>query len=286
MTATLLAAAFLLFSGPGKSAAPGRVAVETARYQVEGPEPWRAVRAVEAAGYRVALSSPDGRTLLATVEVDGAPLRDTAPYPVDPRTLPPEARALLAEPLDADNEMEDLSRILLRGATTQLEAVERVIAWVSKRIRYEPPSLLPESAATCHRSRRGSCVGRSLLAADLLRRGGIPARQVTGILTARTPSELTDNSQEHYSETISGVRHRWIEVYVSGLGWVPSDPGGLANMLTARHLALPEAPPEGFGLSILSRGPALVWKARDGTFARPRLRVVEAVDLLPGGRQP
>ncbi len=286
MTAALLAAALLLLSGPERGGAPGRVAVETARYRVEGPEPWRAVRAVEGPGYRVALSSPDGRTLLATVEVNSAPLRDTAPYPVDPRTLPAEARALLAEPLDADDELEDLSRILLRGATTQLEAVERVVAWVSKRIRYESPSLLEESAASCHRSRRGSCVGRSLLAADLLRRGGIPVRQVTGILTARTPDELTDNSQEHYSDTISGVRHRWIEVYVPGLGWVPSDPGGLANMLTARHLALPAAPPEGFGLSILSRGPSLAWRAHDGTLARPRIRVVEAVDLQPGGRQP
>ncbi|MHB1047734.1 MAG: transglutaminase-like domain-containing protein [Thermoanaerobaculia bacterium] len=286
MTAALLAALLLLLSGPERGGDPGRVGVETARYRVEGPEPWRAVRAVEAPGYRVALSSPDGRTLLATVEVDGAPLRDTAPYPVDPRTLPAEARALLAEPLDADDELEDLSRILLRGATTQLEAVERVVVWVSKRIRYESPSLLEESAASCHRSRRGSCVGRSLLAADLLRRGGIPVRQVTGILTARTPDELTDNSQEHYSDTISGVRHRWIEVYVPGLGWVPSDPGGLANMLTARHLALPAAPPEGFGLSILSRGPSLAWKAQDGTLARPRNRVVEAVDLQPGGRQP
>jgi transglutaminase-like putative cysteine protease len=109
---------------------------------------------------------------------------------------------------------------------------------------------------------------------------------VTGILTARGPNELTDNSQEHYSDTISGVRHRWIEVYVPGLGWVPSDPGGLANMLTARHLALPAAPPEGFGLSILSRGPSLAWKAQDGTFARPRVRAVEAVDLQAGGRQP
>lgn len=281
-----LAIALLLFSGPESGAGTRPRAVETARYRVEGPEPWKSVRPVEAPGYRVALSSPDGRTLVATVEVEAGGLRDTAPYPVDPRSLPPEARALLAEPLEADDELEDLSRILLRGSTTQLEAVERVVSWVSRRIRYESPSLLAESAASCHRARRGSCVGRSLLAADLLRRGGIPARQVTGILTARDPGELTDNSQEHYSEGISGVRHRWIEVYTPGLGWVPSDPGGLANMLTARHLALPAPPPEGFGLTILARGPALAWKPRDGTFARPRLRALEAVDLLPGGERP
>jgi transglutaminase-like putative cysteine protease len=241
---------------------------------------------MEGAGYRVALSSPDGRTLVATVEVDGSPLTDTVPYPTDPRALPPEAREILAEPLPADDELEALSRMLLRGATTQLEAVERVVSWVSKRIHYELPSLIPESAATCHRSRRGSCVGRSLLAADLLRRGGVPARQVTGILTALEPGELTGSSQELFNDGISGVRHRWIEVFVPGLGWVPSDPGGLANTVTARHLALPGAPPEGFGLTVLSRGPSLSRQPREGTVARPRLRAVEAVDLPPGAERP
>ncbi len=274
-----LALALVLLSGPERGAEPRPRNIETARYVVNGPEPWKAVRPVEGPGYRVVLSSPDGRALVATVEIDGSPLADAAYYPVDSRTLPAEARELLADPLPADDELEDLSRMLLRGAPTQLEAVERVVAWVSQRIRYDLPGLLPESASSCHRSRRGSCVGRSLLAADLLRRGGLPARQVTGILTARDASELTGNSQELFNDGISGVRHRWIEVYVSGLGWVPSDPGGLANTVTARHLALPGAPPDGFGLTILSRSPVLVRRAHNGTLARPRLRVVEAVDL-------
>ena len=281
----VLAFALLLLTGEG-IAAPRPRSVESARYLVEGPEPWRSVRAVEGAGYRVVLSSPDGRSLVATVEVDGAPIADAAPWPVDPRSLPAEARAILSEPLPADDELESLSRLLLRGATTELEAVERVVAWVAKRIRYDLPGLIPESAASCHRSRRGSCVGRSLLAADLLRRGGIPARQVTGVLTARVPGELNGSAQELFNEGISGVRHRWIEVYVPGLGWVPSDPGGLANTVTARHLALPGPPPEGFGLRVLSRGPALERLARDGTLFRPRLRSVEAAGLSPGAERP
>ncbi len=109
---------------------------------------------------------------------------------------------------------------------------------------------------------------------------------MTGILTASAPAELTGSSQELFNEGISGVRHRWIEVFVPGLGWVPSDPGGLVNTVTARHLALPGAPPEGFGLRILSRGPTLVRQAQDGTIARPRLRVVEAVELSPGAERP
>jgi transglutaminase-like putative cysteine protease len=278
--------AALLLAAPCALAALRPSPVETARYLVSGPEPWKAVRAVEGAGYRVVLSSPDGRALVATVEVDGAPLRDSAPWPGDPAALPAEARLLLAEPLPADDELESLSRILLRGATTQLEAVERVVAWVSKRIRYDLPGLIPESAGTCLRTRRGSCVGRSLLAADLLRRGGVPARQVTGILTARAPGELSGSSQELFNVGISGVRHRWIEVWVQGLGWVPSDPGGLANTVTARHLALPGAPPDGFGLAVLSRSPALERQARDGAVFRQRLRVVEAVEVSPGAERP
>ena len=280
-----LALALVLLSGE-REVAPRPRTVESARYLVRGAEPWKAVRPVEGAGYRVVLSSPDGRALVATVEIDGSPLRDEAVYPIDPRTLPAEAREILTEPLPADDDLEALSRMLLRGATTQLEAVERVVAWVSQRIRYDLPGLLPESAASCHRARRGSCVGRSLLAADLLRRGGVPVRQVTGILTAREASELTGNSQELFNDGISGVRHRWIEVFVPGLGWIPSDPGGLANTVTARHLALPGAPPDGFGLTVLSRGPALQRRAHDGTLARPRLRVIEAVDLPPGAERP
>ncbi len=280
-----LALALLLLSGE-RGAAPRPRPVETSRYLVEGPEPWKAVRAVEGAGYRIVLSSPDGRALVATVEVDGSALRDTAPWPVDPQALSAEARSLLDEPLPADDELESLSRMLLRGATTELEGVERVVAWVAKRIRYDLPGLIPETATSCHRSRRGSCVGRSLLAADLLRRGGIPARQVTGILTARVAGELNGSSQELFNEGISGVRHRWIEVFVPGLGWVPSDPGGLANTVTARHLALPGAPPDGFGLRVLSRGPAIERLARDGTLFRPRLRAVEAVELSPGAERP
>jgi transglutaminase-like putative cysteine protease len=281
-----LALALVLLSGPERGAAPRRGAVETAKYLVEGPEPWKSVRPVEGPGYRVVLSSPDGRSLVATVEVDGAPLRDAAPFPVDPASLPAEAREILAEPLPADDELEALSRMLVRGATTELEAVERVVAWVSKRIRYELPGLIGESAGNCLRSRRGSCVGRSLLAADLLRRGGVPVRQVTGILTAAEATELTGGSQSLFNEGISGVRHRWIEAWVPGLGWVPSDPGGLANTVTARHLALPSAPPDGFGLRVLARSPALARRAVDGTLVRPRLRAVEAVDLPAGAERP
>ena len=118
MTAAL-ALALVLLSGPERAAAPRPRPVETARYLVEGPEPWKAVRPVEGAGYRVALSSPDGRSLVATVEVDGSPLRDAAPYPVDAGRCPPKRASSSPSRSRPTTSSKPLSRMLLRGATTR-----------------------------------------------------------------------------------------------------------------------------------------------------------------------
>jgi transglutaminase-like putative cysteine protease len=260
---------------------------EWARYRLDGPAPWRYARPVEGPGYRIALSSPDGRTLEARVEVEAAPLTKDAPFPPSPATLSPEGRAALAEPLADDPDLDFLSQRLLAGTRTTLEAVERVVAFTARRIRYVLPDGSLETAAGTLRARRGSCVGRSLLAAELLLRAGVPTRQVTGILTAQRARELTPESRAVFNAELGGVRHRWIEVLVPGLGWVPSDPGGLANTLTARHLALGRQPPAGFHVEVGERSgelkrPLLETAAGGLTLYRPRgASVVEAVEGAP-----
>lgn len=247
---------------------------EWAQYQIAGVSPWRYARAVEAAGYRVVLSSPDGRALQARVAVDASPLVTDAPFPPPVAGLSPEARAALAEPRTDDDALDAASRRLLAGTATTLEAVERVIAFTSRHVAYALPDG-DETAGTALRSGHGSCVGRSLLAAELLLRAGVPARQVTGLLVAADPSELTPESRLVYSAALGGVRHRWIEVFVPSLGWVPSDPGGLANTVTARHLALSRQPASAFHVGVLARSPEVRRPALEGgdgrlTLARPR----------------
>jgi len=284
--AALLAATAVAAAPP---APPPRV--EWAQYRLAGSAPWRFARAVEAAGYRLVLSSPDGRELVARVEVDGAPFAADAPFPPAVDTLPAEARALLAEPREEDPDLDAVSRRLLAGATTTLEAVERVIAFTSRHVGYELPDG-SETASTALRSGHGSCVGRSLLAAELLARAGVPARQVTGLLVAGDALELTPESRLVYSSALGGVRHRWIEVYVPPLGWVPSDPGGLANTVTARHLALSRQPAGEFHAAVLERGAELkrpVLEEGGGrlTLARPRLPLegaaIDAAALAASG---
>lgn len=261
----------LLVAAAARAEAPRE---EWAQYRIAGESPWRYARPVEEAGYRVVLSSPDGRTLLARVEVDEAPFASDAPFPPPVAALSREARATLAEPRADDPVLDVASRRLLAGTATTLEAVERVIAFTSRSVAYVLPDG-GETASGALRTGHGSCVGRSLLAAELLLRAGVPVRQVTGLLVAADPKELTPESRLVYNADLGGVRHRWIEVFVPGVGWVPSDPGGLANTVTARHLALSRQPPSAFHASVLSRSPEIRLPSLESgngrlTLARPR----------------
>jgi len=257
MTARTLLLAFLSALAVSAAGQEAPSAGEWARYRLDGPAPWRYARAVEGAGYRVVLSSPDGVALEARVEVSAAPLTADAPFPPAPATLSVEARAALADPLANDPDLDALSERLLAGSKTTLEAVERVIAFTARRVRYVLPDGSPETASVTLRARRGSCVGRSLLAAELLLRAGVPARQVTGVLAAQRARELTPESRAVFNADLGGVRHRWIEVFVPDLGWVPSDPSGLANTVTAKHLALDRQPPGGFHVDVAARSAEL-----------------------------
>ncbi len=267
----------LAFASAALAAASARAEgprIEWAQYRVAGEAPWRFARPVEDAGYRVVLSSPDGRALEARVVVDSAPFGVDAPFPPRIDTLTPEARAALAEPRSEDATLDATSAHLLHGVATTLAAVERVIAFTSRNVGYALPDG-NETAASALLSGRGSCVGRSLLAAELLLRAGVPVRQVTGLLVAGDPAELTPESRLVYSASLGGVRHRWIEVFVPGLGWVPSDPGGLANTVTARHLALSRQPAAAFHAGVLARSAEIRRPVLEGgegriTLARPR----------------
>ena len=110
---------------------------------------------------------------------------------------------------------------------------------------------------------------------------------MTGVLAAQRARELTPESRAVFDAELGGVRHRWIEVFVPGLGWVPSDPSGLANTVTAKHLALERQPPAGFHVVVAGRSAELkrpVLETSDGglTLYRPRgASIVEAVEGAP-----
>ncbi|MFY9552446.1 MAG: transglutaminase-like domain-containing protein [Thermoanaerobaculia bacterium] len=171
-------------------------------------------------GYSLAVAPREGGELELSVRVSAMPLSSRAPFPTG---LAREAS--LATSLERDA----FARTLAGDATTQARAVERILAGVASLVRYDTDRSRRQDPASVFASRRGHCVGISELAVDLLRRVGIPARTVQGVLTAKPGSE-------GYEARIGGVFHRWIEVYYPDTGFVFSDPSSSINSVDARYV--------------------------------------------------
>ena len=171
-------------------------------------------------GYSLAVSaSPDGSVELR-VRVFDAPLDSAARLPVGKApdgALPPAA------------DRDAFARERAKGSASQAEAVRRVLLAVAGEVRYDPDRLRNQDPAAVFASRRAYCVGLAELSVDLLRRIGISARTVQGILR-------TDSTADRYDPSIGGVYHRWIEVFYPDRGYVFSDPGASINGVDARYI--------------------------------------------------
>lgn len=168
----------------------------------------------------------DGYSLAAIPERTGVRLVVRA-LPARPESRAPRAAEALAAPPAPDRDR--LARTLVEGKRFQAEAARAVIGWVRASVAYDPDRRLPQDPAAVYASRRAYCVGFAELAVDLLRRAGIPAATVQGVL-------VTDPSAPGYAPALSGVYHRWVEVYYPDRGWTFADPlasGGI----DARYVA-------------------------------------------------
>ena len=171
-------------------------------------------------GYSLAVASGEAGSLDLKVRVVDAPLESAARFPTGAAPDP----ALPAAP-----DRDAFAREKARGSTTQAEAVRRVLLAVASEIRYDPDRDRNQNPAAVFASRRAYCVGYAELAVDLLRRIGISARTVQGVLR-------TDNSADRYDPASGGVYHRWIEVWYPDRGYVFSDPAASINGVDARYV--------------------------------------------------
>lgn len=243
-----IAAALVLAALAARAAASD----ETAVYRASGPDA-ALFDQYDNDGYSLAVSpAADGRLELR-VRVSGGPLESRAPYP----TQASRDRALPSSP-----ERDAFARILAGDASTQTAAVERILAGVASAVRYDPDRARRQDPATVFATRRAHCVGYSELAVDLLRRAGIPARTVQGILRTKPGSD-------GWEERIGGVYHRWIEIFYPDRGFVFSDPSSSINSVDARYVP--------FGKRALERprGLTLTRLEASGSLDHPLLRLPE-----------
>jgi transglutaminase-like putative cysteine protease len=171
-------------------------------------------------GYSLGVERGAEGSLVLSVRVSGAPLASRAPFP----TGAGREASLTASP-----ERDAFARSLAGDAVTETQAVERVLSGIASSVRYDPDRARKQDPASVFASRRAHCVGFSELAVDLLRRVGISARTVQGVLRAKAGTE-------GYDSHIGGVYHRWIEIYYPDLGFVFSDPSSSINGVDARYI--------------------------------------------------
>ncbi|WP_146087254.1 transglutaminase-like domain-containing protein [Thermomonospora echinospora] len=118
-------------------------------------------------------------------------------------------------------EAADLAESLSAGARSQFEVVERVQRYLTEggRFRYdtkvERTSRVPLLDFLL-RTRTGYCQHFAGAAALLLRLSGVPTRVVAGFATG-----LEQGGRYVVRDADA---HAWIEVYFSGVGWVPFNP--------------------------------------------------------------
>ena len=127
---------------------------------------------------------------------------------------------------------------LIAGARTPYQRVRRIHDHLSDRDNGFVYSLSTASGTSDDdlvnflRLKRGYCEQYAGAMAVLVRAAGVPARVALGY----TPGELLDGGVRRVT---TDDAHAWVEVYFSGLGWVPFDPTPIA---ADRSVDLPWAP--------------------------------------------
>lgn len=171
-------------------------------------------------GYSLAVSAGAAGAVELTVRVSDSPLASRAPFP----TGLPRDRALPVAP-----ERDSFAAASARGATSEAVAVERILGALAAAVRYDPDHVRRQDPSAVFAEKRANCVGLSELAVDLLRRAGIRARTVQGVLR-------TEPGTAGYDPQIGGAYHRWIEVHYPDRGFAFSDPSASVNGVDARYL--------------------------------------------------
>lgn len=141
-------------------------------------------------------------------------------YPRDVGGLDQIPEDLLKEQTAATSRLQ-LDRVVIRQTAAEIVGDEgnpywiarRIFDWVNEKLEYErvggwdvPTTLIKRGT--------GSCSEYAFLYMALCRAAGLPARYEGSVVVRGDDASIDD------------VYHRWCEVYLPGIGWMPVDPSG------------------------------------------------------------
>ncbi|MEA2373665.1 MAG: protein-glutamine gamma-glutamyltransferase [Thermoleophilaceae bacterium] len=128
----------------------------------------------------------------------------------------------------------ELARRLAAGQATQYDVVKRVQDYLERGFSYDerPPLRRYPLEAFLFRDKVGYCQQFSGAMALLLRMNGIPARVAGGFAPG-----VADKAGHEYRVSDLDA-HSWVEVWFTGIGWVPFDPTPSAAPASAQSNSL------------------------------------------------
>jgi transglutaminase-like putative cysteine protease len=155
----------------------------------------------------------------------------------DPAVL---AAALAASPMKPlDGIVGETARSITAGATTDLDKVRAIYAWIVATCHLEP------SVAGCgtgdivavltEAGYGGKCADLNGLFVGLARAAGVPARDIYGVRVA--PSAFGYQQLGGNPENLSGAQHCRAEVWLDGHGWVAMDPADVLKVMRQERAA-------------------------------------------------
>ena len=169
----------------------------------------------------------DGYSLQAFPERSGVRLVVRSLLPISQSRMPSTA-GVRAPALADSPERDRLALGLAAGKTLQEQEARAILDWVRREVAYDPDRRRPQDPTSVFAFRRAYCVGFAELAVDLLRRAGLVAETVQGVL-------VSEPAAAGYSPDLSGAYHRWVRIFYRDCGWRFADPSG-AGTVDARYV--------------------------------------------------
>lgn len=206
------------------------------------PEPEKFEKKIDQYGNHWGIAS--WRNLNSSVRINisfevtvGSELRaeiSRAEFPI--KDIPEEAKLFLKSTslVQADSEeIKKLAQKLTEDATTEYEAVTKILNWVADQIKYtyNPPQF---DALWTLKTGRGNCQNLAHIAIALLRASGIPARVVGG-LTLKEQWKIPIG-KSFLVQSMGQGGHAWIEIYFPDIGWLSYDPQQSKQFTSTRHI--------------------------------------------------
>lgn len=228
-----------------------RQSISNFRYRTT-PKPTSVQERTDAYGNRILTliwQTPSGEIQLVSeydvrASVEFAPVPATAPYPLPASAIPAEAAPYVkpSEQVQSeDKELQALAAQLVKGASTEGEAVTRILHWVVDHLHYtlEPAAY---DALSTKREGKGNCQNYTHLALALLRAAGVPARMVRG-RTLEKPWEVDeDNGRRRWTSRWAAGRHAWLEIYYPDQGWLMYDSQAYHLFVSTRFIRVEVGP--------------------------------------------